>query len=569
MDSRSMTLTEDKELDKETISSPPSIHNEKLDPDKGLEADIETEVNSIKDNPDVTAESDDGEYPTGMRMVFIVVALVLSIFLVSLDMTIVATAIPKITDQFHGISLVGWYGSAFFLTLGAFQSTWGKIYKFFPLKAGFLIAIFIFELGSLICGVAPNSTALIVGRAIAGLGGAGIASGAYTIIAFSARPNLRPAFTGILGASYGIASVIGPLLGGVFAEKATWRWCFYINLPIGGIAAGIIFLMFQTPKAAVPVKAPLLEKILQMDPIGTLIIIPAVVCYILALQWGGQTATWHSGKVVATLVVFAVLIVVFAVNEYFQDERAIVVPRLLKNRVVAVGMVYVFFLAGGFFLLLYYMPIYFQVVNGVSASQSGVRNLAMILATTIATIASGILITLFGHFVPLMILGAIMVTVGSGLIYTLGLHSSSAQWIGYQIIAGLGVGLSLQIPVITAQATVDPADLSSATAMVLFLQTLGGAFCVSAGESAFTNRLLQRLPTLAPTVSAATVTSVGISDIRSHFATDVVPGIIVSYLDGLKVSYAISIALGGIAVIVSLASKWTNIKGKEAIGGAA
>jgi hypothetical protein len=167
----------------------------------------------------------EGEYPTAFRLAMIITALALSVFLVALDMTIVATAIPRITDQFHSLDQVGWYGSAFFLTLASFQSTWGKAYKYFPLKSSFLISILIFEIGSLVCGVAKNSTTLIVGRAIAGAGGAGIASGAYTIIAFSAPPQQRPAFTGILGASYGIASVIGPLLGGVFTDKLTWRWC--------------------------------------------------------------------------------------------------------------------------------------------------------------------------------------------------------------------------------------------------------------------------------------------------------------------------------------------------------
>lgn len=142
----------------------------------------------------------------------------------SLDQTIVATAIPKITDQFHRLDQVGWYASGFFLTIGAFQSTFGKIYKYFPLKPGFLLAIFVFEVGSLICGVAPNSAVLILGRAIAGMGAAGLGSGAYTIIAFCAPPSQRAAYTGLLGTAYGIASVVGPLLGGVFAEKATWRW---------------------------------------------------------------------------------------------------------------------------------------------------------------------------------------------------------------------------------------------------------------------------------------------------------------------------------------------------------
>ena len=182
----------------------------------------------------IATQNDDGaeelsriataDYPRALQLTFIVVALVLSIFLVSLDMTIVATAIPRITDEFHSLNDVGWYGSAFFLTVASFQSMWGKAFKFFPLKATFLVSIGIFEIGSLICGVAQNSVTLIIGRAIAGMGGAGIASGAYTIIAFAVPPAQRPAFTGILGAVYGCASVIGPLLGGVFTSQATWRW---------------------------------------------------------------------------------------------------------------------------------------------------------------------------------------------------------------------------------------------------------------------------------------------------------------------------------------------------------
>ncbi|CZR45113.1 uncharacterized protein FPRO_15712 [Fusarium proliferatum ET1] len=533
-------------------------------PEKLKEDDLATiPIGDANDpGPDSDSAKSNGstlpEYPAGLRLSIVVLALLLCMFLQALDMTIVATAIPKITDEFPGLDLVSWYGSAFFMCLAAFQTTWGKIYKHFPLKLAYLASILIFEIGSLLCGAAPNAITLILGRAIAGIGAAGIGSGSYILGAFSVPPAKRPLLTATLSISYGVASVIGPLVGGVFSDKVSWRWCFYINLPAGAISAAIIIFFFDTPAAAKPTPASWREKLLQMDLFGAFLLMGAVISYMLALQYGGQTRPWNSSQVIGLLIGFVAISAVFMIWEVAAGERAVVVPRIIRQRVIYVSSLFAFFFVGSYFLILYFLPLYFQSVGNASPTESGVRNLPLVLANIVTSLGAGVAISMTGYYVPFLIVSSALGTVTAGLLYTLSAGSTSGAWIGYQVLAGIAWGLGGQVPVMAVQASVAASDISSATAIVLLFQTIGGSFFLSASQSAFVNRLLSSLPPIEG-VEPARVVETGATQIRSTFAPNVVPGIVSAYMVGIKTAFLIAIAGTSVAFVFSWGSKWVRL----------
>ncbi|KAI1191978.1 major facilitator superfamily domain-containing protein [Nemania serpens] len=521
-----------------------------------------------KEADELVSEKEE-QYPHGTRLVLIVVALALSVFLSALDITIVATAIPKITNEFHGLDKAAWYGSAFFLTSGSFQASWGKAYRYFDMKWTFITSIAVFELGSLLCGVAPNSDAFIVGRAIAGSGVAGMGTGGYIIVAYVVEPAKRPTYTGIMGLSYCFASVLGPLVGGAITTSTTWRWCFYINLPVGAITVFIILLFFHTPHAAKPTPASWKEKFLQADFVGVVLVLGSLISYSLATQYGGQTKPWNSGTVVGLLVTAVVLVGIFAVWEWHAGERAMIVPRLLMQQHVGVGSAFAFLFAGSYFLTIYYLPIYFQSIDNASPIISGVDTLPLILASTVSVISAGLFITKTGHAIPLRVASAVIATVGAGLLYTLDIGTSSGKWIGYQVIAALGWGAGFQIPVIVSQALSDPKDIPSITAIILFFLNVGGGLLINAAQSAFVNRLLITLPESAPGVDPNLVVATGALALRSTFSAEQLPGVLQAYMAGIKTAFAIALAACGASAIVSVLGRWERLSPEQAKSGGA
>jgi EmrB/QacA subfamily drug resistance transporter len=514
-------------------------------------------------------EQDHPEYPTGIKLAIIIAALALAVFLMALDNTIIATAIPKITDHFNSLTDVGWYGSSYLLTTCALQLFFGKLYTFFRIKTVFLTAIFIFEVGSAVCGSAPSSKALIVGRAVAGVGSAGIFSGALVIIAYTVPLVKRPIYTGLIGAMYGLASVAGPLLGGAFTDHVSWRWCFYINLPIGLVSVLVILFFFHTPPRKAEASVPWRQRANQLDLWGTGVFIVDVVCCLLALQWGGSRYPWSNWRIILCFALFGVLTAVFIVIQYFKGENATVPFNVIRQRSVAAACWYAFCLGGTFFVMIYWVPIWFQAIQGVSALESGIRSLPLVLSVVIASIISGGGTTALGYYAPFYYLGTVLMSVGAGLLTTFQVDTGKAEWIGYQIIYGLGVGFGIQQAVITVQVVLPLEEVPIGTALTMFMQAFGGAVFISVGQNVFNNTLLKGIRSYAPKVNPDIILHIGATDLRQAFPKALIYGIQVAYNKALTRTWYIAVAMACLTVIATLAVEWRSVKGKPVGGGGA
>ncbi|KAF2258931.1 MFS gliotoxin efflux transporter glia [Lojkania enalia] len=488
-------------------------------------------------------------YPSGTKLVLVTIGLVLSIFLSALDSTIIATAIPKITDEFGSIANIAWYGSAYAITNTAFQTSWGKAYNFFSLKYTFLLAIAVFESGNVICAVSLNSSMLIFGRVIAGAGGGGIMTGAFIIIAFTAKPEYRAAYMGVLGVTFGASSVVGPLLGGVLTDGPGWRWCFWVSLPIGFAAALTMFLFFTPPVP--PKEAALLERIVHMDLLGGVLISGSLSCFVLAMHWSG-IYSWSNPRSILIFTSSILLFCVFCINEWRMGDKAMVQSHLLRKLTVLPNLIYIFFLAGLFFPLLYTLPVRFQSVHNTSASQSGIRLIPLVLGVSVFTMVSNGLLTFWRHYKPFLLVGALLGTAGVSKMYTLDSDASVGDWIGFEMLAAMGIGLALQIPMIANQTMVSSEDIGSVTAISLFFENMGTTIFVAAGEAAFAQGLMASISKNIPRLDPHAVLNIGVTQIRTVFVGSELNDVLESYLEGCRISQVISVACGVVACLVSL-----------------
>lgn len=299
-----------------------------------------TDSNQEKEENTVVPVGDEPEYATGLRLFLIMFTIFTSTLLAALEIGIIATAIPGITDEFRRLDDVGWYGSATFLLAGVSSPMWGKLYKYLSAKYVYIASVAFYLVGSVLAAAAPNSIALIVGRAIQGLGASGTLGGSVLIINYVSKPKRRPLLIGLWMGVFMVSTILGPVIGGAFTSGVSWRWCFWINLPLGGLIVILCLFFLKVPKHIKPAPATWKEIILQIDVPGFSILFISLICFTLALQWGGQTKAWNEGSVIATLTLAAFLTILFFITEWLQGPRAMVPLRLLKPRMTWTNALY-------------------------------------------------------------------------------------------------------------------------------------------------------------------------------------------------------------------------------------
>ncbi|PYH99512.1 efflux pump antibiotic resistance protein [Aspergillus ellipticus CBS 707.79] len=521
----------------------------------------ETTFDEISNPAPVTGEA---EYLAGTKFWLLMLSLAAVLVLSSIDMNIVATAVPSITDYFHAVADVGWYSSAFRLCQCAFQFVFGRAYRLFSIKRVFLLANAISIAGSLLCGAANTSTMLIVGRAVAGLGSAGLLSGCFVILVQSTPLRRRPMFTGMIGAIEGLATLSAPLLGGAVVQSLGWRWCFYINAPIGAFTLLLTMCCFsESPKPSHISRMGLREKISQLDLASNLLFIPALTSLFLAFSWAGTKYSWDSGPVVGSLVVFAVLFTAFVYYQIRRGGAAALPVRIMTRRSVIAGCIFIMFGNSTGSVLEHYLPTYYQVVRGYTPAKSGYMMFPIIIAGTIGALIHGFGTSAMGYYAPFMLFASIIMPIAAGLITTFKINTSLAQLIIYTGFSGLAYGIGFSGLQNAVQTVLAAEDVSLGTSVMLFAQSFGPAVAVAVAQVLFVNQLSANLSDLVPGLSGVNMEKMGLTQIVASLPPVRSGEGLVAIDQSLIQTWYLVVGLACATMIGSLLIEWRSVKSRR------
>ena len=485
---------------------------------------------------------------THKQVLVVLSGLMLGMLLAALDQTIVATALPTIVGDLHGLNHLSWVVTAYLLTTTLSTPLYGKISDLYGRKKIFQVAIVIFLIGSALSGLARNMDELIIFRALQGLGGGGLMALAMAIVGDIVSPRERGRYQGYFGGVFVLASVGGPLVGGVLTDHLTWRWIFYINIPVGILALVITSAVLRLP---LPVR-----RTTSIDFVGALLVTAAVTPLILVTVWGGTTYPWASttivGLVVASIVMLGAVL--------WWERRApepIFPPRVFRRSVVVAAVGMTFFVAATMFAVTIYMPVYLQLVDGMSATRSGVYLLPLMAGMLTTSIVSGRLVSRLGRYRMFPIMGTSLMTIGMWLFTHLTAHTSLVETCVYMAVFGVGMGMTMQIVVVAVQNAVDRRDLGTATSSISFFRNIGAAVGTALLGAILAARLGFWLPRLVHgdrnlnLSQSFTITPKALHALTPGVHAEVVE----SFVRALHVVFLVGIPLSGLALVCALALK--------------
>ncbi|KAK4888318.1 hypothetical protein LTR27_012769 [Elasticomyces elasticus] len=503
------------------------------------------------------------EYPTGAKFYIIMLSLALILILEGLDSSIVATAVPAITDDFHTVADVGWYSVAYRLPMCACQFLFGQLYKTFAVKRTMLTSIAIFLLGSLLCATAATSKMFVLGRAVAGLGSSGLTAGCFTVLVQILPLRLRPVYSGLLGGIETVAVILAPVLGGVLTQELSWRWCFWISLPLGAPSIIVMIFLFTDPQETASRTMSWKHIIAQLDLLGTAIFVPAITCLFLALSWAGTKYAFDNPIVLCLYVASALFIAAFIWIQYRKQDAATLPPRIFRRRSIVAGFIFSFCCNGSMTCIEYYMPTYFQVVREYPPAKSGYMLTPIVVGFLIGILLHGGLTSLTGYYAPFMLLGSLLMPLAAGLVTTWNLDSSLAKLISYSGLVGFASGIGFQGPQSAVQTTLSEADVPLGLSVILFAQHFGPALFVSIAQTIFTNRLAVNLHQVVPSLDAKTIGTMGLGELKSSVGPQRLHDVLLGLDRSLVETWYLPLGLTCASMIGALMMEWRSVKEKR------
>ncbi|MGH7156827.1 MAG: MDR family MFS transporter [Candidatus Saccharimonadales bacterium] len=465
------------------------------------------------------------------QKVLVMLAVMSGMMLAALDQTIVATALPRIVSDLHGLKDLSWVVTAYLLTSTISVPISGKLSDIFGRKKLFLLAILLFVAGSALSGISQNMAELIGFRAFQGIGAGMLMSMAFAVIGDLFAPAERARWQGIIAGVFGLASVIGPLLGGYLTDHASWRWNFYINVPVGILA----FFMISTfmPHIASD------KKDQKIDFLGAGLLAGGLTSLLLATVWGGNQYAWGSWQIIGLFVLSAALLLGFGRVEHAHAKDPILPLDFFRNSIFRVSMLVVFFIGIAMFGAILYLPLFAQDVLGRTATNSGVILTPMVLSLMVVSLSAGQFISRTGRYKILSVTGTAVVTIGILWLSTMNIHTTGTQLVERMVVIGAGLGISMPIFNLVVQNAFEHAKLGVATASVQLSRSIGATVGVALMGTILNNQLTHRLANTGHAISANQLSSLNPRDVTPAVKTAMAGSITEVFLiAGLLVSLA-------------------------------